>query len=42
MAGTHKVSEIKDMAPAVISKLGEANIKTIEELLDKSNTAEEK
>jgi predicted flap endonuclease-1-like 5' DNA nuclease len=42
MAGTHKVSEIKDLDPAMISKLGEANISTVEELLDKSNTPQEK
>jgi predicted flap endonuclease-1-like 5' DNA nuclease len=42
MAGTHKVSEIKDLSPEMVSKLNEAGITTVEELLAQGDTAQER
>lgn len=42
MAGTHKVSEIKDLSADIISKMNAAGVNTVEDLLAKSDTASEK
>jgi DNA polymerase/3'-5' exonuclease PolX len=42
MAATHKVSEIKDLSAEMVSKLGEAGITTVEQLLTEGDTPQEK
>ncbi len=42
MAGSHKVSEIKDLSPEMVSKLNGAGITTVEELLTQGDTPQEK